>query len=60
VPFDAAPADECVPRPPRCAHDLLACRHGLRAAEEVDQRWEQFDLKTATLHVRRVKNRTIP
>ena len=25
--------------PPRCAHDLLAYRHGLRAAEVVDLRW---------------------
>ena len=32
---------------------LLAYRHGLRAAEVVDLRWEQVDLKTATLHVRR-------
>ena len=34
---------------------LLAYRHGLRAAEVVDLRWEQVDLKTATLSVRRVK-----
>ena len=34
---------------------LVAYRHGLRAAEVVDLRWDQFDLKTATLHVRRVK-----
>ena len=26
----------------------------------VDLRWEQVDLKTATLHVRRVKNGTPP
>jgi len=37
---------------------LLAYRHGLRAAEVVDLRWEQIDFKTATLHVRRVKNGT--
>ena len=37
---------------------LLAFRHGLRAAEVVDLRWEQVDFKTATLHVRRVKNGT--
>lgn len=37
---------------------LLAYRHGLRAAEVVDLRWEQVDFKTATLHVRRVKNGT--
>jgi integrase len=35
---------------------LLAYRHALRAAEIVDLRWEQIDFKTATLHVRRVKN----
>jgi integrase len=35
---------------------LLAFRHGLRAAEVADLRWEQVDFKTATLHVRRVKN----
>jgi integrase len=37
---------------------LLAFRHGLRAAEVCDLRWEQVDFKTATLHVRRVKNGT--
>ena len=37
---------------------LLAYRHGLRATEVVDLRWEQVDLKTATLHVRRAKNGT--
>ena len=37
---------------------LLAFRHGLRAAEVADLRWEQVDFKTATLHVRRVKNGT--
>jgi integrase len=35
---------------------LLAFRHGLRAAELVDLRWEQVDLENAILHVRRVKN----
>ena len=34
---------------------LLAFRHGLRASELVDLRWEQVDLVNATLHVRRVK-----
>jgi type 1 fimbriae regulatory protein FimB/type 1 fimbriae regulatory protein FimE len=34
---------------------LLAYRHGLRASELVDLRWEQVDLKSAVLHVRRVK-----
>lgn len=37
---------------------LLAFRHGLRAAELVDLRWEQVDFKTASLHVRRLKNGT--
>ena len=37
---------------------LLTFRHGLRAAEVCDLRWEQVDFKTATLHVRRVKNGT--
>jgi type 1 fimbriae regulatory protein FimB/type 1 fimbriae regulatory protein FimE len=34
---------------------LVAYRHGLRAAELVDLRWDQVEFKTATLHVRRVK-----
>ena len=37
---------------------LLTFRHGFRAAEVCDLRWEQVDFKTATLHVRRVKNGT--
>ena len=37
---------------------LLAYRHGLRAAEAVDLRWEQVDFKTASLHIRRAKNGT--
>jgi integrase len=37
---------------------LLAYRHGLRAAEVVDLRWEQVDFKPATLHIRRAKNGT--
>ena len=37
---------------------LMAYRHGLRAAEVVDLRWEQVDFKTATLHIRRAKNGT--
>ena len=37
---------------------LVAYRHGLRAAELVDLRWEQIDFRTATLHVRRVKQGT--
>jgi integrase len=37
---------------------LLAFRHGLRASELVDLRWEQVEFKTATLHVRRAKQGT--
>jgi integrase len=37
---------------------LLAFRHGLRASEVVDLRWEQADLENAILHVRRVKQGT--
>src|SRR4029077_19852981 len=35
---------------------VLAYRHGLPAAEVGDLRWEQVDLKTASLHIRRAKN----
>jgi integrase len=35
---------------------LLAFRHGLRAGEVVDLRWEQIDFNGAVLHVRRIKN----
>src|SRR5262245_45948473 len=34
---------------------LVAYRHGLRASELVDLRWDQIDFSAATLHVRRVK-----
>jgi type 1 fimbriae regulatory protein FimB/type 1 fimbriae regulatory protein FimE len=34
---------------------LIAFRHGLRASEAVDLRWEQVDFNRAVLHVRRVK-----
>jgi integrase len=34
---------------------LLAYRHGLRASELLDLRWEQVDLDHALLHGRRVK-----
>jgi integrase len=34
---------------------LLAFRHGLRASELVDLRWEQADFETGVLHVRRAK-----
>jgi integrase len=37
---------------------LLVFRHGLRAAEACDLRWEQVDFNAAVLHVRRVKNGT--
>ena len=35
---------------------LVAYRHGLRASEICDLRWDQLDFISATLHVRRVKN----
>lgn len=34
---------------------LVAYRHGLRASELTDLRWDQIDFVTASLHVRRVK-----
>lgn len=34
---------------------VVTYRHGLRASELVDLRWDQVDFRTATLHVRRVK-----
>jgi type 1 fimbriae regulatory protein FimB/type 1 fimbriae regulatory protein FimE len=37
---------------------LVAYRHGLRASELTDLRWEQIELASATLHVRRVKRGT--
>ena len=37
---------------------LLAFRHGLRASELVNLRWEQVDFKAAALHVRRTKGGT--
>src|ERR1700685_941393 len=37
---------------------LLAYRHGLRASELVDLRWDQIDFGRATLAVRRVKKGT--
>ncbi len=37
---------------------LVAYRHGLRASELVDLRWDQVDFTTANLHVRRVKQGT--
>ncbi len=37
---------------------LVAYRHGLRASELTDLRWEQVDFRTATLHVRRLKQGT--
>jgi integrase len=37
---------------------LLAFRHGLRASEVCDFRWDQVDFNGAVLHVRRVKNGT--
>jgi type 1 fimbriae regulatory protein FimB/type 1 fimbriae regulatory protein FimE len=37
---------------------LVAFRHGLRASELVDLRWDQIDFNSALLHVRRVKKGT--
>lgn len=37
---------------------LVAYRHGLRASELVDLRWDQIDFAAGTLHVRRVKRGT--
>ena len=37
---------------------LLAFRHGLRASEVCDLRWDEVDFPGAVLHVRRVKNGT--
>src|SRR5216683_586117 len=37
---------------------LVAYRHGLRASELVDLRWDQIDFGSATLAVRRVKKGT--
>jgi type 1 fimbriae regulatory protein FimB/type 1 fimbriae regulatory protein FimE len=37
---------------------LVVFRHGLRAAEVCDLRWDQIDFSGAVLHVRRVKNGT--
>jgi integrase len=37
---------------------LVAYRHGLRASELVDLRWDQVDFRTASLHVRRAKRGT--
>lgn len=35
---------------------LVAYRHGLRASEVCNLRWDQIDFTSATLHVHRVKN----
>src|SRR6476646_6827971 len=37
---------------------LIAFRHGLRASEAVDLRWDQIDFTRAVLHVRRAKGGT--
>lgn len=39
-----------------CTMLLVAFRHGFRASELTDLRWDQVDLSSATLHVRRAKN----
>ena len=38
---------------------LTAYRHGFRAAELVDLRWEQVEFASGALHVRRVKRGTV-
>ena len=35
---------------------LVTFRHGLRATEVCQLRWDQYDLKRGTLHVNRIKN----
>jgi len=37
---------------------LIAYRHGLRASELTDLRWDQVDFRTARLRVRRIKQGT--
>lgn len=37
---------------------LVAYRHGFRAAELVDLRWDQVEFASGALHVRRVKRGT--
>jgi type 1 fimbriae regulatory protein FimB/type 1 fimbriae regulatory protein FimE len=37
---------------------LMAFRHALRVSELVDIRWQQINLDTATIHIRRAKNGT--
>ena len=37
---------------------LMAFRHAFRVSELVDLRWQQIDLDTATVHIRRAKNGT--
>jgi type 1 fimbriae regulatory protein FimB/type 1 fimbriae regulatory protein FimE len=37
---------------------LVAFRHALRVSELVDLRWQQIDLDTAAIHIRRAKNGT--
>ena len=35
---------------------VMAFRHGLRAAELIDLRWDQINFRSGSLHVRRVNN----
>jgi integrase len=37
---------------------IVAYRHGLRASELTDLRWDQIEFTSAALHVRRVKQGT--
>jgi integrase len=41
-----------------CRLFVFSYRHGLRAAEVCDLRWDQVDFSGAVLHVRRVENGT--
>jgi integrase len=54
--IEAAKANRWGPRDSTIV--LLAFRHGLRASELVDLRWDEVDLENAVLHVRRVKQGT--
>jgi hypothetical protein len=72
APFETAPADECRAADPRTLgtnelEKLIELSNAIATAAAMRsdlfslpawaaRRWEQVDLKTATLHVRRVKN----
>ena len=54
--IEAAKANRCGLRDATMI--LLAFRHGLRASEAIDLRWDQVDFDGAVLHVRRAKGGT--